>query len=567
MRSLSAASNVIWRDPVEPPAETIRAAGSRILAQILAARTVTGPQDIERFLNAFSQPLGDPYQLPDMHRAIELIEAAIGRGHTIGVFGDYDVDGLSSTAMLTRALRKAGVQVIPTVPHRKLDGYGLNMGAIDSFHDAGTKLLITVDCGTSDRQEIEAALDYNMDVIVIDHHQVHANHALPDEVAFVSPRRSENAYPDENLAAVGVAHAVLRALLGESEAEMYLPYVGLGTIADVVPLLNENRTLAARGIDMLRRWTLPGINTLCREADVKKREISAHTIGYIIGPRLNAAGRMDDPRIALQWFLADSEDEAAKHAAVLERLNRARQADTEQALQEAISIVDAEGGAELLPAIVVSSPDWDIGIAGIVAARLTERYYRPAIVIAEGSDESVGSARSAGIVDMVAALRPSAELLESFGGHTAAAGLSLRTSNIQEFARRFRETVLGMLDGQMPVPEIRPDAEVEHGAIDFATVDSLNLLEPHGAANPRPLMLIRGLDVLSTRWSRNNEHLLLTLGDRLGRRHRAVYFRADDNVARIADGGAIDVACRLKRNTFRGVTNLDIQIEAIRPAL
>lgn len=560
-------SGVIWNDPLAPTAPAIQAAGSSLLAQVLAARGVTEPDAIHRFLNAAIQPLGDPSLLPDMTRAKRLIEGALGHGHTIAVFGDYDVDGLSSTAMLTRALRKYGATVIPHVPHRKLDGYGLNMAAVEDFHRAGSKLMITVDCGTSDRTEIEAALDLGMDVVVLDHHQVQPHHTLPDPVAFVSPRRPDSTYPDDDLAAVGVAHALLRALFGETETEMYLPYVGLGTVADVVPLLNENRTLASRGIDLLRRWSLPGIKALCREADLKKAGLNAHTIGYVIGPRLNAAGRMDDPRIALEWFLADTPDEAARHASMLERLNRARQADTERAVQLAVEMVEAEGGASDLPAIVVSSPEWDIGIAGIVAARIGERYFRPTIVIAEGPDESVGSARSLGIVDMVAALRPSAELLDHFGGHTAAAGMSLRTRNIPEFARRVRETVLELLDGQMPVPEIHPDAEVDHHDIHLDVVDELGILEPHGAANPRPLLLIRGLDVVSTRWSRSQEHLLLTLRDSRGRTHRAVYFRAGNEVAAVAEGRAVDVVCRLRRDEFRGVTRLDIQIEAMRSAL
>src|SRR5690606_12176968 len=349
------------------------------------------------------------FLLPDMHQAVTMIREAVERGDRIAIFGDYDVDGISSTAMLTRALRRLGADVTPRIPHRANEGYGLNTRAVEDFAAAGCKLLITADCGSSNVAEIDLALTRGMRVIGIDHHRVH--HELPEEVAFVSPTRPESRYPEGELATAGVSYTLLRALLGDDAAEMYLPYAALGTVADVVPLRGENRTLAARGIEMLRRWSLPGFKALCKLAGIERRAVDAFAIGYIIGPRINAAGRMDTPDIALDWFLSDDLAASLPHAERLDQLNRARQNETKRVLAQAEMQILQQGGAERQPVLVVDGEGWNVGVVGIVAGRLAERHNRPAIVIARGPEFSTGSARTAGGVDITEAIRECRDLL------------------------------------------------------------------------------------------------------------------------------------------------------------
>ena len=557
-------TTAIWHDPPQLTPEEQAITDWPLLSAILQRRGIHSRREAARFLAPATVPLGDPFLLPDMQQAVSMIERAVGSNGKIGVFGDYDVDGISSTAMLTRALRRMGGVVLPRIPHRVNDGYGLNAAAVEAFADAGCSLLITVDCGSSDTAEIDLALSLGMQVIVIDHHRVH--HDLPEEVAFVSPKRGDNAYVESELAAAGVAFTLLRALLGEADAEMYMPYAALATVADVVPLRGENRALASRGIGLLRRWSLPGFKALCKVAGIDQREVDAFDIGYVIGPRINAAGRMESPDIALNWYLADNIETSMPHALKLDRLNQQRRADTRQVLEDALLQIRLQEGGTEQPALVVDGRGWNAGVIGIVAGRLAERFTRPAIVIARDSRFSTGSARTAGNVDIVEAIRSCRDLLKRFGGHTAAAGMTIETAKIERFREAINSAVHDQLGGVMPVAEINLDAEVEHDDLNLTTVDRLRGLEPCGHGNQRPVLLVRDLKPEGVRTSRNREHLLFRVADRLGRQHQATFFNAGGRMNELLTCSMIDAACELKRNQWNGRVNLQLQLVDFRPS-
>ena len=556
-------TTTLWHEPPELTPHEQAITDWPLLSAILQRRGIATRAEAEHFLHPAEIPFGDPYLLPDMHHAVSMIRDAVESGAPIGIFGDYDVDGISSTAMLTRALRKLGAQVMPRIPHRVNDGYGLNMGAVEAFAAAGAGLLITVDCGSSDVAQLARALELGLQVIVLDHHRVH--HELPEAVAFVSPKRASNAYVEVELAAGGVAFTLVRALVGEQEAEMYLPYAALATIADVVPLSGENRVIAARGLEVLRRWSLPGFKTLCKVAGIDRRAVDAFDIGYVVGPRINAAGRMETPDIALDWFLADDVAASLPHAQKLDRLNRQRQADTRQVLQEAeLQLRLQEGGYEQ-PALVVSGREWNAGVIGIVAGRLAERFNRPAVVISRGPQLSTGSARTAGEVDISEAIRACGDLLERFGGHTAAAGMTLESSRIDAFRDALNSAVFDQLGGTLPAAEIFLDAAVEHAELDLTTVDRLGVLEPCGHGNDRPLLLARGLYAENVRTSRDGRHLLFNAIDSRGRRHQATFFGAGDRREQLASCGMIDIAAELMRNSWKGRVSLQLRLADFRP--
>lgn len=557
-------SSAVWRKPPHWSPAELEITDAPLLSAILRTRGVTSQADARAFLDPASTALSDPYLLPDMDRAVTLLRNALERDAKIGVFGDFDVDGLSSTAMLTRALRRLGANVTPYVPDRLTEGYGLNSRAVEHFAQLGVELMLVVDCGSSNRRELEAALSHGLDAIVIDHHRVHG--ALPEGVAFVSPRRPENRYDEVELAAVGVAFALLRALLGDTQAEMYLPYVALGTVADVVPLRHENRALAARGIQLLRRWGLPGITALCEVAGIDKRRVGAYEIGYMLGPRLNAAGRMDSPTIALDWFLSDDAEQATLLARRLNELNQARQAVTQRVLDEAQRQLEASGGAERLPALVVDGEGWSIGVAGIVASKLSEAHCRPAVVIERGAEYSRGSARSGGLLDIHAALSQSAQLFTHFGGHAAAAGFTLPTERIEDLRNELMANVLDAWGGHFPQRELRLDAEVAHNELTLGTVDLLARLEPHGRDNPSPRLLIRNIRVESPRLSRDGKHLLFRSVDQRDRRHDSVFFGGGSRMRELAITGRVDLAATLRRDVWRERVRLKIQVEDFRPA-
>ena len=552
----------LWVEPAELTPEQRTLTEWPLLNKVLAARGIANTADLGPFLSPRKAPLADPLLLPDMQRAVDRLRMAIERGDRIAIFGDYDVDGISSTAMLTRALRRQGATVVPLIPHRMHDGYGVTDPTVERVRAANVQLLITVDCGSSSPSQFAALEESGVQSIILDHHAYSGT--LPTSCAFVSAQRPDNAYPCTALAAVGVAYSLLRALLGESEAEMYLPYVALGTVADVVDLVGDNRTLVARGLAALRRWKLPGMIALCAAAGVDQTRVSTFEIGYILGPRINAAGRVDDPTLALDLLLANDLASAQPLASRLTELNEQRQADTRRVMDEANLQLAAFGGIAASPAIVLADPGWSIGIAGLVAGRLAEAHGRPAVILEQGEEESRGSARTAGDIDIFGALHHSRALLTRFGGHRAAAGLSLKNTDIEQLRHELSAMVLDMCGGRLPTRTVVIDARAVHDDLDLYSVELLDRLEPFGRGNAQPLLSFHELRHRYAKTSKDGKHLLFQAIDKFGRGHRAVMFNAGHRLGELRAAPRIDVAAHLNRDEWSGKTELKLRVSDFR---
>ncbi len=535
-----------------------------LISAILRARGISSAAEAQRFLRPLYGSLADPALLPDAQRAVTRIHTAIQRSERILVYGDYDVDGLTSTAMLVRVLRRLGAAPSTMIPHRLRDGYGLTMPMAEKIVAQQPDLVICVDCGSSSPQELQLLRDHGIDAIVADHH--HFSGDLPDSVAFVSPQRPDNAYPFRDLAAVGVAYMLVRLLLGDDDAEMYLPYVALGSVADVVELRGENRVLVAKGISKIRRWQLPGLRAICASAGLDQSRLSTWDIGFVIGPRINAAGRVASPEIALDLLLADDATTATPLALQLNDLNEHRRAETTRVLEEAEGQLRETGWQPEFPAIVVAGDGWSNGIVGLVASRLVDRFHRPAIVLEDRDGVVRGSARSVPGVDIVQAISASSELLDRFGGHEAAAGLSMRREMLDTFIHELNASVLDLCGGRLPQRTIEIDAEASAADLDLNTVDAFDQLQPFGQGNPEPCLLVRGLSHRYAKTSRDGRHLLLQVGAEGRRGYRAVLFGAGHRLPELLRLPQIDIVTRLQRDTWDGRTSLKLHLVDFRPS-
>jgi single-stranded-DNA-specific exonuclease len=553
-----------WIGPPPLPAPLPVFVGHRLIDALLHARGIETATQASTFLHPQDQLFADPWLMPDMDRAVRLIREAAASGACVAVFGDYDVDGLTSTAMLVRVLRRLGIDTIPIVPHRVHDGYGVNPVSVRRIIDCNATLVISVDCGSSSAAEFQQLLGLGRQAIVLDHHAYSGE--LPPEVAFVSPRRPDSRYPCTELAAVGVAFSLVRALLGGEAAAMYLPYVAIGSVADVVDLRGENRALVAQGIAKLRRWMLPGFRALCAATGLDQSAVGTWELGFIIGPRLNAAGRVDSPQVALDLLLADDATTATPLAHRLCELNELRQVETRRMQDEAETMLAAQGGSSHLPALVLASESWRAGIAGLVAARLAETHGRPTIVLEQGTTVSRGSARTAGGVNIVEAISASAHLLERFGGHAAAAGLTVPNEHLETFRHELAATIFDLCGGRLPAPQYQIDAQASHDDLELDTVDWLRILEPFGPGNPIPTILVRGLRHRYAKHSRDGKHLLANLVDSYRRSHSAVYFGNGGRLPELHASPVIDVITNFTRDTWQGRNRLKLQIVDFRAA-
>ncbi len=543
-----------------------------LLVQLLANRGFTDPAEIESFVqpgDVSGHP--DPNLLTGMQAAVERICLALTHREKIVVYGDYDADGVTSTALLTLALRHFGADVEPYVPNRHTEGYGLNPKAVREIAARGAKLLITVDCGISGREEVEEAKRAGLDVIVTDHHHLPAD--LPSAAACINPKQAApgcECYSD--LAGVGVAYQLVRALVkrcGKPDGlrnKDLLALVAIGTVADVVPLKGANRALVRQGLAAIFDHSLPGLRTMLEFAGIKPGAIEADHVGFVIGPRLNAAGRMDDAGMAYNLLMTGDVREARELAQKLEAQNRRRQAAqnliVEQAKERARRMPD---GTKVL---VLADSDWPAGLVGLVAGRLVEEFGRPALVIEQGEEESRGSARSIPHFNMVEALTELGDLLVKFGGHSAAAGFTIKTRNIDELSRRMSE--LGerqLLDSHLQ-PTISADAELPVGEINDETLRQINRLSPFGSGNPAPLFMVRGANVVRTMTVGDNGlHLKLLLTDPQSKHSaplEAIAFRYGYLAPAIERNPSVDLIYSIERREWKGNTHLQMRVKDIR---
>ncbi len=543
-----------------------RAGLSPLCAALLCARGLDDPQKAAQFLSCGPERSHDPFLLKDMDRAVARIRAAIVGGERVCVYGDYDVDGITATCLLTEALAWQGGDVVSYIPDRTEEGYGLNPGAVARLAGQGVKLIVTVDCGITAVDEVEFARSLGVDVVITDHH--HCKDRLPAAAAVVDPRREDCAYPFPELAGVGVALKTAQALVPPEQREGVFRRFGelaaIGTVADVMRLTDENRALVRQGLELLANTRRPGLRALLREAGLDPGGApTAVTIGYGLAPRINAAGRMEQAMVALELLLTRDEERGGALAHTLCRLNRERQAIELAIYEQCVELLDAQPPA---PAIVLAGEGWHQGVVGIVASRLTERYACPAFMICLEHGQGKGSCRSFGGFNLFAALDRCAPLLDGYGGHEMAAGFTIREENIPAF----RDQVCRLVDlrtGGAPMEAaIDVDAEIDHcGQLTAPQVESLSDLEPFGTGNPKPVFLLRGVCVLSCCDVGGGRHLKMKLR-RDGAVLDAIFFSANAAACGVSAGDRLDVVFTPQINEFRGSRTVQLQVCDLRPA-
>ncbi len=543
-----------------------RAGLSPLCAALLCARGLDDPQKAAQFLSCGPERSHDPFLLKDMDRAVARIRAAIVGGERVCVYGDYDVDGITATCLLTEALAWQGGDVVSYIPDRTEEGYGLNPGAVARLAGQGVKLIVTVDCGITAVDEVEFARSLGVDVVITDHH--HCKDRLPAAAAVVDPRREDCAYPFPELAGVGVALKTAQALVPPEQREGVFRRFGelaaIGTVADVMRLTDENRALVRQGLELLANTRRPGLRALLREAGLDPGGApTAVTIGYGLAPRINAAGRMEQAMVALELLLTRDEERGEALAHTLCRLNRERQAIELAIYEQCVELLDAQPPA---PAIVLAGEGWHQGVVGIVASRLTERYACPAFMICLEHGQGKGSCRSFGGFNLFAALDRCAPLLDGYGGHEMAAGFTIREENIPAF----RDQVCRLVDlrtGGAPMEAaIDVDAEIDHcGQLTAPQVESLSDLEPFGTGNPKPVFLLRGVCVLSCCDVGGGRHLKMKLR-RDGAVLDAIFFSANAAACGVSAGDRLDVVFTPQINEFRGSRTVQLQVCDLRPA-
>ncbi len=555
---------------------------SPLVVQLLANRGYREALEIERFLRPLEiDKLPNPLLMVGMSRAVDRICDAIARHEKIIVYGDFDADGVTATALLTIALTFMGAIAEPYVPNRITEGYGINVGALNTVAARGAKLIITVDCGISNREEAQAATDLGIDLIITDHH--HLPSELPDVIC-INPQQHVDGCEDfECLAGVGVAYQLVRALITcirEREPTRFkgkdllrlrdnlLGLVAIGTVADIAPLKGANRSLVKHGLAALPRHSLPGLRTMLEFAHVSLESMDTERIGFVIGPRLNAAGRLEDARTAYQLLMTEDFREARELAQKLEAQNRRRQAltnsMTDQARERTREMPD---DAEL---ILLHSPNWHsdsgnpLGVVGLVAGKLAEEFGRPTLVLAPGQDdsESKGSARSTADFDIRDALEQVKGLLVRFGGHKAAAGLTVKNENIEELNVRLCELARARVHGATSQP-IHVDSELPLSMVTYDTLEAITELAPFGAENPTPLFMAHNVHVLDAYHVGATAHLKLMLADRTnisGAGIEAIAFRMGHMLDPIKRDRRVDILFHIERREWRGDSHLQLRL-------
>ena len=554
-----------WTFPAEIPLgpDLIEAAQrhslSNRVAGILAARGVAGAADLDAWFGTPHAGLHDPSTLPDASVALARLERAKADGERVMVFGDFDADGLTGLAILVLALRRFGVDALPYVPSRLDEGHGLSLAALDAAAEAGARLIVTVDCGSTSVAEIAEARHRGIDVIVTDHHRVPS--VLPDAVALVNPHRPDSTYPDRRLAGSGVAFKVacllLRDLPGGRDAALELADLAtIGTVADVAPIVGENRAIARLGLDIMRRKPRPGLAALFERSGIKAEAVDLESVAFAIAPRLNAAGRVGEAAEAARLLLAEDPAEAMERAEALEAANTTRRDLMKAAVAEARAILE---GAPDAPATLVHGP-WSVGIVGLVASRLAEDRGRPAVVGAELGDVIRASCRSDGTLDLGATLEGCADLFIRYGGHAGAAGFELPASRWDEFAGRFTALAASAAPRD-PRLALAIDLAIPALDVDYALHRDLARLEPCGPGNPEPLIAIVGLTATRVRPATGG-HSQLTLKRRLDVLDGIAFGRPD--IAEVVqEGDRLDVVARVISRRFGGFESLQLEIRDV----
>ncbi len=532
-----------------------------LAAMVLASRGIRNAPQAHKYLDC-STPLLDPFLMTDMDLAAGRVGLAMARGEKIAVFGDYDVDGITSTCLLTSFLRSNGVDCVSYIPGRLEEGYGLNPIAIHQLHEEGVNLIITVDCGITAVAEAELCRELGIDLVITDHHE--CKDVLPYAAAVVDPHRPDGGYPHKNLSGVGVAFKLAAALSGDQEAVLaeYADMVCLGTVADVMPLQGENRVFVARGLQSLSHTKRPGIAALMAESGCDPKAISASSIGFMLAPRINAAGRMGQIDLALELFLTDDPARAAEVAHQLCELNRQRQTVESEIYAQAVSMLPAGQPPE---AIVLADESWHQGVVGIVASRIAEEYACPAFLICLDGEHGKASSRSHGGFNLFSSLTTLSPLLESYGGHELAAGFTITRTNIPEFRRQICTLAAAFYSDGTPRTALDIDCAIPPELLTIPNIESLSALEPCGNSCPKPVLMMKNLLIDRITMVGSGRHMRLRL--RSGRQMvNAIYFSASPETVFIQPGDVVDIAFTPQINEFRGDRSVQMNVLDIRPS-
>ena len=533
-----------------------------LVSTVLASRGVVTPEQAAAHLDRERSLVYSPFLMRDMDKAVARIDRALAGGETIAVFGDYDVDGITSTCLLTDYLRSRGAAVLMHIPRRIEEGYGLGCDAIRALAEQGVTLIVTVDCGITAVSEAELCKQLGIDLVITDHHE--CKQTLPAAVAVVDPHRCDGGYPHKNLSGVGVAFKLASALCGSQETvlEEYADMVCLGTVADVMPLQGENRVFVARGLESLTHTKRPGIAALMAECGCAPETVSASSIGFMLAPRINAAGRMGQINLAVELFLTDDPDKAAEAARGLCELNRQRQAVESEIYRQAVSMLPMGKPPE---AIVLADESWHQGVVGIVASRIAEEYACPTFLICLDGEHGKASSRSHGGFNLFASLSALSPLLESYGGHELAAGFTISRANIPEFRRQICALAAQYYTDDVPRTVLDVDCAVSPELLTLHNVDSLQMLEPCGNGCPKPVLMMKNLTIDRISMVGGGRHMRLRLCS--GHTYlNAIYFSANPQTVSIQPGDLVDVAFTPQVNEFRGTRTVQMNVIDIRPS-
>ena len=537
---------------------------TNLLASILVNRGIIDGEKINVFLNPTRKDFYNPFLMPDMEIAVKRIVKAIENKEKIMIYGDYDADGITSITVLKKYLNEIGLKTGEYIPNRLNEGYGLNKDAISKIYNDGYKLMITVDCGISGLEEVDYANSLGMEIIITDHHE--PAEKLPEAIAVIDAKRKDNKYPFNQLAGVGVVFKLIQAIstelkLEEKEYLKYLDLVCIGTISDIVPLVDENRVIAKLGLKLIEKTKNIGLKTLLNIADLKK--IDSNAISFGVAPRINACGRMGFQEEALQLFLTEDSGEATKIAKRLVQFNQERQAKEKQIFEEVIEKIEKDDKDK--KCIVLAEENWHHGVIGIVASKITEIYYKPSILICLEGDKGKGSGRSVPGFDLYTALTKCSDYIEKFGGHSMAIGITIKKENFEKLKEAIEKYAQeSNISDIMPIINI--DKEINLKNINIEEVKSLELLEPFGVGNKMPLFLLRNLKIDSIRALSGGKHLKLTLKQD-NNIVDAIGFNMGDLSKEYLLGDKVDVVGTIEINSFGNKENIQINLKDIRKAM
>lgn len=539
---------------------------SEITARLLINRNINTFYDAEIFMNPDIKYLHNPYEMKDIMNAVYRIEKALKEKEKICIYGDYDVDGITSVAMLYRFLKKHDGNVIYYIPNRIDEGYGLNSDAINKITDMDVDLIITVDCGIKSIREVKQINESGIDIIITDHHE--CGDTLPDAYAIINPNQDKCEYAFKHLAGAGVTFKLICALsdkLGyKNEALEFIDLTALATVADVVPLIGENRIIVRNGLEAIRQTSNIGLNALMEVCGINQNDIDSYHLGFILAPRINAAGRVKDANIAVELLTTDDKDRAYEIAKELDESNSYRQTIENNIIESANSIIKKDIDIDSDKIIVIDNTSWHVGVIGIVASRITEKYNLPAIVISVEDDIGKGSARSIPGFNIYEAISKCEDLIEKFGGHELAAGVTIRKENINPFRKKINQVSIEMLQDKVLYPELNIDYKLDNKDVLIKVLEEIEILKPFGAGNPVPLFVYRSLKVTDIRTvGNNNKHLFLYLND--GKNSTsAIGFNFGYMINHIAVNQKIDIICSVEKNVWNGAVNAQLHIKDIR---